>query len=59
MSSKLFEMLIQVKDTAAITIGDYTELEFVIERYEALLIPTESVIRGGMDKYVYTYETIK
>lgn len=56
MSSKLFEMLIQVDDTNNLNIGDYTEIEFVIERYEALMIPTESIIRSGMNQYVYTYD---
>lgn len=49
-------MLIQVEDANNLNIGDYSEIEFVIERHEVLMIPTESIIRSGMDQYVYTYE---
>lgn len=54
--TKLFEMLIQVNDDVDISIGDFSEIEFVIERYEAILVPTQSIVRSGMDQYVYVFD---
>jgi RND family efflux transporter MFP subunit len=54
--SKLFDALIRVEDTTDYIIGDYAEVEFVIERYEAVMIPTKSIVRSGLDTYIYTLE---
>lgn len=56
MQTKLFDALIKVENVADYIIGDYAEVEFVIERYEAILIPTKSIIRSGTNEYIYTYE---
>jgi len=53
--SKLFEVTISFEMDSQWIIGDYTEVEFIINRYEALLVPAESVVRKGADKFVYTY----
>ena len=55
MNTKLFEALICIEDFSQYIIGDFAEVEFVIERYEALLIPTRSIIRSGVNQYIYTY----
>lgn len=56
MGNKLFETLILIDDVEDYIIGDYAEVEFVIERYEAILIPTQSIIRSGSNQYIYTIE---
>lgn len=54
-TSKLFEVLIEVSQPEALIIGDYAEVEFIVERYEAILVPTQAVIRRGTEQFVYTY----
>lgn len=56
MKTKLFETLICIEDFSEYIIGDFAEVEFVIERYEALLVPTRAIIRSGTNQYIYTYE---
>jgi RND family efflux transporter MFP subunit len=56
MQTKLFETLICIEDFSDYIIGDFAEVEYVIERYEALLVPTRSIIRSGINQYIYTYE---
>lgn len=55
--SKLFEVTISFEMDSQWIIGDYTEVEFIIDRYEAVLVPSESVVRKGTDKYIYTYDS--
>jgi RND family efflux transporter MFP subunit len=56
MNTKLFEALICIEDFSQYIIGDFAEVEFVIDRYEALMIPTRSIIRSGVNEYIYTYK---
>ncbi len=48
--------MIHIKQSDAYIIGDYVEIEFIIDRYDALMVPTKSIIRSGMNQYIYTYE---
>ena len=54
--SKMFDVMIHIKQSDAYIIGDYVEIEFIIDRYDALMVPTKSIIRSGMNQYIYTYE---
>ncbi len=56
ISTKLFEVLIEVGEAEEYIVGDYAEVEFVIERYEALMVPMQAVITNGTSKYVYLHE---
>jgi RND family efflux transporter MFP subunit len=56
METKLFEALICIEDFSEFIIGDFAEVEFVIEQYEALMVPTRSIIRSGVNQYIYTYK---
>lgn len=55
MNTKLFEAIICIEDFSQYIIGDFAEVEFVIDRYEALIIPTRSIIRSGVNEYIYAY----
>ena len=54
--SKMFDALIHIKESEAYIIGDYAEVEFIIDRYEAVMIPTKSIVRSGLNQYIYTYD---
>lgn len=56
MQTKLFDALIRIEANEDYIIGDYAEVEFVIERYQATLIPTKSIIRSGSNEYIYTLD---
>lgn len=55
IASKLFDVLIEVPNDQAYIIGDYTEIEFIVESYEAVLVPMESIMRRGSDKFIYIH----
>lgn len=55
-TTKLFEVLVDFEDQAGWNIGDYAEVEFILDRYEALMVPASSVVRKGDDRYIYTYQ---
>lgn len=55
-ATKLFEVLIEIDEAEAYIVGDYAEIEFILERYEATMVPTASIVRSGESKYVYIYE---
>lgn len=56
MTTKLFETMIYIENNDTYIIGDYAEVEFVIESYSAIMIPTQSIIRSGSNQYIYTLE---
>lgn len=58
-NSKLFEVLIEIMDQETYIIGDYAEVEFIIETYSAIMAPTEAVIRKGSEQYIIIYQNDK
>lgn len=54
--TKMFQVLIHLPPSEAYIIGDYTEIEFILDRYEAVMVPTKSIVRSGADQYIYTYQ---
>ena len=55
-NTKLFEVLIEIMNQETYIIGDYAEVEFIVESYEAVMVPTEAVIRRGSEQYVIIYK---
>jgi RND family efflux transporter MFP subunit len=55
-ATKLFEVQIEIPQQDEYIIGDYAEVEFIIESYEAILVPTQAVVRKGSFQYVYIHE---
>lgn len=55
-ATRLFEVLIEVEKKEGWIIGDYAEVEFIIERYEAVMVPMAAVVRSGSEQYIYTYK---
>ncbi len=58
-ATKLFEVKIEIPEQDEYIIGDYAEVEFIIESYEAILVPTQAVVRKGSFQYVYIHEEEK
>jgi RND family efflux transporter MFP subunit len=54
--SKLYEVMVAYEGNQDWILGDYVEVEFILEQYEALLVPAASIVRKGEDQYVYTYK---
>ncbi len=54
--TKLYEVKIKVNDEAVYMIGEYTEVTFTLESYDAVLIPTDALLLKGDASYVYTYD---
>ena len=55
-ATKLFEVLLEIPEQDEYIIGDYAEVEFVIESYEAVLVPMQAVVRKGSFQYVYIHD---
>jgi len=55
-NTKLFEVKIAIDIKDSYIIGDYAEIEFIIERYEAVMVPTQSIVRSGESQFIYVYE---
>ncbi len=56
LSSKLFEVAVEIMEDVNIGVGDFTEVEFVTKSYKALLVPSTAIVRKGIEKYVFTYD---
>lgn len=54
--SKLFEVTIRATDDYDYILGEYVEVEYTLEKYEAYLVPTESLIRQGNQTFIYLYQ---
>jgi RND family efflux transporter MFP subunit len=56
MNNKLFEVRIQIEDNIAVSVGNFSEVEFVTKSYDTLLLPSSAIVRKGIEKYVFVYE---
>jgi RND family efflux transporter MFP subunit len=54
--SKLYEVRILVTSTNELFVGDYTEVIFTTEKYEALLVPSKAVVRKGIEQFIWVYK---
>jgi len=54
--TKLFEVHIESKDNYDFIIGEYAEIEYVIDAYMTHMVPTNSVVRSNTESYVYLLE---
>jgi RND family efflux transporter MFP subunit len=54
--SKLYEVRILLDDKESLLVGDYTEVVFTTESYEAVLVPSQAVVRKGIQQFVWVYE---
>lgn len=57
ISNKLFEVRIRITDDVDISVGDFSEVKFVTQSYEALLVPSAAIVRKGIEKYIFVYES--
>jgi len=55
-SNKLFEVRIEILEEIPVGVGDFSEVEFVTQSYQAILVPADAVVRKGIEKYVFVYE---
>lgn len=56
LNNQLFEVRIEILEDFDISVGDFSEVEFVTQSYETLLVPSTAVVRKGIEKYVFLYE---
>lgn len=56
LASKLFEVRVEIMEDVPIGVGDFSQVEFVTQAYQAILVPADAVVRKGIEKYVFTYE---
>lgn len=62
--SKLFDVWIEANDGYDYMIGEYAEIQYVLESFQAVVVPTKSIIRKNEETFVYvlngnTVERIK
>ena len=53
MNTRLFEVLISIDTPNGYVVGDYMEVAFVTDTYEAYMVPTQAIMRSGSSQYVY------
>jgi RND family efflux transporter MFP subunit len=53
MNSKLFDIWIEANDGYDYMIGDFAEIEYILESYEAVVVPNRSLIRKNNETYLY------
>lgn len=56
LTSKLFEIRVQIMEDVPVGVGDFSEAEFITQSYPAILVPADAVVRKGIEKYVFVYE---
>jgi RND family efflux transporter MFP subunit len=52
-NTKLFEVHIEATDSYDYMIGEYTEIEYIIERYQAYMVPTDAIVRNSTSSYIF------
>ncbi|MDM8534659.1 efflux RND transporter periplasmic adaptor subunit [Clostridiaceae bacterium HSG29] len=57
--SKLFEIHIEAADSYDYIIGEYIEVEYILEKYMANLIPTKAIVRNNTESYIFIIEDSK
>jgi HlyD family secretion protein len=55
LSSKLFEVRVEIMDDVDVSVGDFSEVKFVKKSYTATLVPSTAIVRKGIEKYVFLY----
>ncbi len=56
LASKLFEVRVEIMENVPVGVGDFSQVEFVTQAYQAILVPADAIVRKGIEKYVFTYE---
>lgn len=56
--SRLYETKLKF-NSAKVEIGDYAEIKFIINQYEAVLMPSKAIVRDGNEQYIYKYDNQK
>jgi macrolide-specific efflux system membrane fusion protein len=54
--TKLFEVHVKAVDSYDYIIGEYAEIEYIIDTYMAILVPTSSIVRQASESYVFLLE---
>jgi RND family efflux transporter MFP subunit len=54
--TKLFEIHIEAADSYDYIIGEYAEIEYVVDTYMAYLVPSESIVRSNTESYIFILE---
>lgn len=53
--SKLYSTYIEFEDDA-IVFGEYAEINFIVDEYEAVMVPSKAIVRKNGEKYIFKYE---
>lgn len=53
--TRLYEGKITLLDDTDVVIGEYVRLTFVIDTYEAVLVPSKAIVRKSGEKYIFQY----
>jgi RND family efflux transporter MFP subunit len=51
--NKLFEVWIAANDSYEYLTGEFAEIEYVLDEYQAILVPTKALVRQSSDTFVY------
>jgi multidrug efflux pump subunit AcrA (membrane-fusion protein) len=54
--TRLYEGKITLLDDTDVVIGEYVRLTFVIDTYEAVLVPSKAIVRKSGEKYIFQYD---
>jgi RND family efflux transporter MFP subunit len=54
--TKLFEVHVMAADSYDYIIGEYAEIEYVIDTYMAFLVPTSAIVRESSESYIFLLE---
>ncbi|MBN2794629.1 MAG: HlyD family efflux transporter periplasmic adaptor subunit [Clostridia bacterium] len=54
--TNMFEAKISIPDNAEVTLGEYVNLSFTTNAYDAVLVPSRAIVRKNGERFIYIYK---